>query len=284
MKRKAIAPIIVLALSIVAGAFFVESTQANPIINVYNDVSPPEGTQAPIITIHTPTNGSSYPKNITLSFDVTIPQMNGDKSIDGVTRIYYKGSWETKEIIVAERCHGSFSIDFSEVRGGNLSVTIYAVGKGLIETGEEYREENGVLYSYHYYDRFELIGYSSVSFIKDLIPPRINVLSPQDAIYASSEVELDFTVSEGASEILYCLDGNENQTISGSVTLTSLSEGVHNVTLYVADLAGNAAIPETIFFTVDLPEFWPTTLTIASAITIVAFGLGLLVYLRKRKH
>ena len=286
MKKKALASTLIFILSFVAGAgaFFVKSTQANPIINVYNDISPPEWTQAPIITIYTPINGSSYPQNVTLSFDVAIPQTNGDKSLDGVTIIYYEGSWETSQTTVAERCQGSFSVDLSDVRGGNLSVTIYAVGEGLIETGEVFREEDGVLYSYHYFDRFELVGFSSVNFVKDLVPPRITVSSPKDVVYTSSEVLLDFTVSEVASEILYSLDGKENQTTAGSLTLTNLSEGAHNVTLYVADLAGNAAVPQTIFFSVDLLESFTFVFITASIIIIIVVVVAVFLQVRKHKH
>ena len=62
-----------LLLSAVAGAFFVKTTQANPIMNVYNDIAPPEGAQPPVITIHTPVNGSFYPNDVTLTFDVAVP-------------------------------------------------------------------------------------------------------------------------------------------------------------------------------------------------------------------
>ena len=296
-KKTRITAIIISALlfSAVAGAFFVKSTQANPIMNVYRDVSPPEGAQAPIITIHTPTNGSSYPKNVTLTFDVTAPNTTGDKALDAITKIYYKASWETKEIISAEKHFGSFSINLSDVRGGNLSVTIYAVGVGYIKTGEEFREGSArdstgepidIVWSYTYYDRFEMTSYSTVSFIKDLVPPMITVRSPPNSTYATSDVELDFTVSEATSEILYCLDGKENQTITGSLTLTGLENGAHNVTLYAADLAGNNATPKTLFFTVDLPESFPIMPVTASiaAVAIVSFGLGLLVYFKKRKR
>lgn len=284
-KRAFITVIIILALLFSAVATtFVESTQANPIINVYRDIPPPEGTQAPIITIHTPRNSSSYPKNITLTFDVTIPKTNGEKSIAVLTKIYYKGSWETNEITVAEGCFGSFSIDLSEAPGGNLSVTIYAVGVGYIETGEEYREENGVIWSYNYYDRFEIIGYSTVSFIKDLVPPRITLLSPQNRTYVTSDVELDFTVNEAVAQILYCLDGKENHTITGNMTLTGLSEGEHSVTLYADDVAGNAAASKTLFFSVDLSESFPIVL-VATSVTVIAFiSAGLLMYFKKHKR
>ena len=169
------------------------------------------------------------------------------------------------------------------MRGGNLSVIIYTVGEGYIETGEDYREENDVIYSYHYYDRFEMIGYSTVSFIKDLVSPRITVLSSLNRTYVTSDVALDFTVSEVASEILYCLDGRENQTITGSLILRGLVEGAHNVTLYAADLAGNTAVTKTLFFNVDLSESFFIISIIASIVTVAIIVTGILVYFKNTK-
>lgn len=262
----------------------VQFAKANPIISVYRNVSPPEGTQAPIVAIHTPINGSSYPKKITLTFEVIVPQTNGDKSVDS-TKVYYKASWDAKEITVSEGRFGSFSIDLSDAPGGNLSVTIYAVGVGIIKTEEEFREENGVIWSYNYYDRFGLTSYSTVSFSKDLVPPRITLRSPQNATYASPDVKLEFTVNEGVSQILYSLDNERNQTIAGNTTLTGLTNGEHCVTLHVADLAGNAASSKTLFFNVTAPEPIPIVpIALAAVISFILVCVGLLVYFKKRKR
>jgi hypothetical protein len=266
-------------LSAIAGAFFVKSTQANPTMSVYRDIAPPEGVQAPIITVHMPLNGSSYPQQLTLTFDVSVPKISDIKAfLGGITKIYYKGSWETDEILVNGR-----SIDLSGVRGGNLSVTIFAVGVGYIETGCEYREENSSLHSYHYFDRFEMTGYSTVSFVKDLIPPKLTVLSLQNRTYTTSDVNVDFTVNEATSKMLYCLDGKENQTATGNVTLTGLKNGAHNVTLYAADLAGYTAAPQTIFFNVDSPEFSIMFASVATVAT-TSVSLGILLYFKKHKR
>jgi hypothetical protein len=128
-----------------------------------------------------------------------------------------------------------------------------------------------------------MTGCSTVSFIKDLVSPRISFLSPPNGTYVTSNFELDFTVSEAVSQILYCLDGKANQTLTGSLTLTGLAEGAHNVTLYAADLAGNAAEPKTLFFNVDLPEPFPIIPVIA-VLAVAVVGIGLLVHFKKRKH
>jgi hypothetical protein len=287
MKRKKTATAIILALlfSAIAGTFFVKSTQANPYHRLFEDteVSPPAGTQPPVIIIHTPLNGSFYPKNFNLTFDVNIPETNGDKSIKAVTNLFYKASWEPNvPIAITKKAFGdnaSFSIDLSGVREGNHSLTIYAVGYGYYEVDVDFL--GGATLLYHI-ETFEMTGFSTVHFTKDLVSPRISFLSPPNGTYITSDVELDFTVSEATSEILYCLDGKENQTATESLTLTGLAEGEHNITLYATDLAGNTAEPKTLFFNVDLPESFPIIPTAASIAIVAIAGVGLLVYFKKR--
>ena len=282
MRKTVVAVTLVLALlfSAVAGAFFINSTQANPYHReaIGTKVSPPVGTQSPIITIHTPQNSSYYPKNLTLTFDVTIPKTDGDKSIDAVTKLYYKGSWEPNEITITQLNEygyqkiiadsASFSIDLSSVPGGNLSITIYAVGVGSYETRSEFDAATYTMTTF--YDTFEMTSFSMVSFTKDLVPPRISVLSSQNKTYATSDVELDFTVNENVSKILYSLDGNKNQTITGNLTLTGLANGEHNVTILVEDLAGNAVSSKTLFFSVNLPHSIPIMSMVSTAVVVVA--------------
>ena len=262
--------------------------QANPYyhVPVYTDVPPPEGTQAPIIIIQTPQNGSFHPKNVTLIFDVIIPKTNGEQQARyGISELYYKGSWNTEITVIPKKKFGdntSYSVDLSDVPGGNLSITVYAVGLGYIETRSEVVDS---IWMYTYYDRFEIASYSSVSFIKDLVPPRISVLSPQNTTYTTPDVKLDFAVNEGVSQVLYSLDNKGNQTISGNATLTGLLYGEHSVTLFVADLAGNAVSSKTLFFNVNSPEPFPIVpVAVATVISLILLCTGLLVYFKKRQN
>ena len=107
------------------------------------------------------------------------------------------------------------------------------------------------------------------------IPPRVTLLLPQNGNFSSSNIPLDFAVDGEASQIEYSLDGGDNVTISGNMTLTGLSNGDHNLTLYTTDEFGNTGVSETIYFTVDVP--FPTTLVLASVLT-AAVGIGLLFY------
>jgi hypothetical protein len=93
---------------------------------------------------------------------------------------------------------------------------------------------------------------------------------------------LSFSVSEPVSQITYSLDGQENVTVAGNSTLVGLSVGVHNVTVYAWDTAGNVGASETITFTVTpFPAVPVAAASVASVAVVIA---GLLAYFKKRKH
>jgi hypothetical protein len=79
----------------------------------------------------------------------------------------------------------------------------------------------------------------------------INITSPENRTYASTCVRLNFTV-EPEETILdwigYSLDGGDNVTITGNVTIGGLGAGSHNVTVYVNDTAGNENYSDTVSF------------------------------------
>ena len=56
------------------------------------------------------------------------------------------------------------------------------------------------------------------------------------------------------------------------------------MTVYARDEFENMGVSETISFSVDVPEPFPTTIVISSVITVVVIVVGLLVYFKKRKH
>jgi hypothetical protein len=130
---------------------------------------------------------------------------------------------------------------------------------------------------------FRINGSSSVNFAIE-VSPSVSVLSLVNKTYDLSDVPLHFTVNQPVSQIAYSLDGKENITISGNTTLTGLANGDHNVTVYATDEAGNTGASETIYFNVEAPEPFPTTLVIAPIASVSIIGVGLLVYFKKRKR
>jgi hypothetical protein len=79
----------------------------------------------------------------------------------------------------------------------------------------------------------------------------------------------------------YCLDSQFNNTIPNNYTLTGLPLGLHNITVYARDLAGNLAVSETIHFNIVDP--FPTTIVLASVIILSIVGVGILAYYKKRR-
>lgn len=124
-------------------------------------------------------------------------------------------------------------------------------------------------------------------FKVDYAAPQIIVLSPVNGSYPVGDVELNFSVSEPVAWMGYSLDGQENVTIAGNTTISGLSTGFHQLTVYATDTAGNMGASEAISFTIaedDEPPIakddeTPTTLTAAViavaavAVVIVAFAL-----------
>ena len=112
--------------------------------------------------------------------------------------------------------------------------------------------------------------------------PSVTLFSPRNETYAVAEVELNFTVSKRVVWIGYSLDGQDNVTVAGNVTLAGLSDCVHTLTMYAEDTFGDSGSSETITFTVAT---FPTSQLVAASIgaSVTAICLGLIVYFTKRK-
>jgi hypothetical protein len=133
-------------------------------------------------------------------------------------------------------------------------------------------------------DRYPLMNPWDPEIPYDTVPPRISVVSPVYRVYNESDVPLTFVIYEASSLMSYSLDGQDNVTVAGNATLSGLPNGSHNLTLYVTDKSGNIGASDIIYFSVEVPEPFPTTLVVASVITVAVVGIGMLVYFKKRKH
>ncbi len=111
--------------------------------------------------------------------------------------------------------------------------------------------------------------------------PYINLLSPGNETYAVAEVALNFTVSKRVVWMGYSLDGKDNVTVAGNITLAVLSDGMHTVTVFANDTFGFTGTSETVTFTVAT---FPTTSIILIVISTVAVVACLLIYFKKRKR
>jgi parallel beta-helix repeat protein len=119
--------------------------------------------------------------------------------------------------------------------------------------------------------------------LADNTAPRIVVVSPESKNYSSNSISLNFILDERTSEIVYSLDGQQNVTVTGNVTLSGLEAGLHNITIYAVDAFGNFGASETIIFKVPEPFLILTVAAISGAAAIIVVA-GLLVYFKKHKH
>jgi hypothetical protein len=176
------------------------------------------------------------------------------------------------------------SVELRELTEGSHSIAVCLEAEGFLQ-GENPR---------YYYDFVDFTVDSTYRPVPNLpidsAPPKISEVSVENQTYNGTYVPLNFVVNENVSSIAYSLDGNGNVTIAGNTTLTGLSVGAHNVTIYAWDASGNAGSSQTLGFTIAAekqlePEPFATTLVItASGASLAAIGIGLLVYFKKRKH
>jgi hypothetical protein len=123
-------------------------------------------------------------------------------------------------------------------------------------------------------------GYGTPDPSYDGEPPEITLFSPQNKTYHETDIQVEFSVNEPVSCMRYALD-NENITeISGNTTITGLTFGSHNITVYATDDTGNIGASETSHFIIKEP--FPVMAVVAVAVVIVVLaGLGAFVYFKK---
>jgi len=147
---------------------------------------------------------------------------------------------------------------------------LYAIG-GSTETFDMYWNSRIIMYATN--EMYTPFGYGTV-------PPNVQIVSPENMTYETSNVSLALTVNKQASWLGYSVDGGETVTVAGNATLGGLANGVHNVTVYAKDTFGNTGVSETVYFTVMVP--FPATMIIAPIASMVVVGAAVVLYFRKR--
>lgn len=116
---------------------------------------------------------------------------------------------------------------------------------------------------------------NTVYFSIDLFGPIIDILTPINQSYSSTDIALIFTLDEPVSALSYSLDGAEKIALFGNVTLPALSQGSHHLTVFAVDEVGNAS-EKTVYFSI---EQFPFVLIVAViVISIIVFAIGYLLY------
>ena len=173
------------------------------------------------------------------------------------------------------------------------SMPIERYGAGIAVVDDLLYVIGGFTLTFHT-DKFTLnpiYTYSAVSqqytpFGYGTVPPKIAVISPENGNHTSGNVSLAFTVNKPAMWTGYSLDGQDNVTVAGNVTLSGLSSGLHNVTVYAKDQFENTGATDTVTFSIaEEPAPFPTAfVTTASVASVSVIAVGLLIYSRNTKH
>lgn len=114
------------------------------------------------------------------------------------------------------------------------------------------------------------------------IPPSISMLQFENMTHEKS-VALNFTVNKPLSWLRYSFDGQSNVTAAGNFTLSELTYGMHNVTIYVKDVMGNQGTSGIVYFTVSNPEQtkpWFFEIALLTAVIVIVL-VGTIVFFRK---
>ena len=237
----------------------------------------------------------------TWSFGKPIPYISmSDLRIAATTgvnapkRIYGFGGGKT-QVYDPETDSWTFGADMTTTHGGfGVAVVddvIYVIG-GFSMTFPSMLSvyKNPTIAYYATVARYVPLGYGSPDPSYDGTTPEFAVVSPTNKTYYTADaglnftdVALNFTVNELVFSVHYVLDGETAVEISGNTTIAGLAVGVHNITFFGFDASGNRGTSETVCFCVATSEPFPTTLVIASVITVI-IGIGLTVYFKKRNH
>jgi hypothetical protein len=92
----------------------------------------------------------------------------------------------------------------------------------------------------------------TVTFTVDTSAPEVSIISPENTIYATTAVPLDYTVSSDAEACWYTFNGGLAIPLSScsNITLATIPEGTHTVTVYANDSVGNVG-SDSVVFTID---------------------------------
>jgi len=131
------------------------------------------------------------------------------------------------------------------------------------------------------------ISLSDNLLTNDTIPFKITNVHTIWSIEHPEQIQFNFSVAERPLLITYNLDNQANTVVSGNFTLTNLTNGRHNVTLYVTEKSGNtvyntytAKLPEQSI----LPDLGSNSILIAIlAILSIIIAMSILLFRTHRK-
>lgn len=120
---------------------------------------------------------------------------------------------------------------------------------------------------------------NTVYFSIDSVAPNIDILTPLNQTYDSTDIQLSFKVNENVTWLAYSLDGQDRMAIAGNMTLPALTDGSHRLTVYATDEIGNYA-EKTVYF--DIAPF-PTVQVVAVLASIIIAVAAIYIVFKRKK-
>ncbi|MCW4001272.1 MAG: hypothetical protein NWE93_13645 [Candidatus Bathyarchaeota archaeon] len=186
----------------------------------------------------------------------------------------------------ALRSHSCIDINFTQrenIYHGTVTLPMWSEGSTHTLTVWVRAQQNYL----SYFDPLWIAISKTVTYTVDHTPPDIAILCPTASQYTTASLPLNFSVNEPISQATYSIDNSEALCTEGNQTLTGLTIGEHNITVYAWDNSGNMGTSQTISFSINPPAQAADVLleiaAVASVAAVVA-AAGLVVHYRKKQQ
>lgn len=270
-KRNILNVILLLTLlsTVLGGMLFVRKANANPMSTFFSNKIYSNDFHTRVI-VKSPSHEAAYPSNIIPFSVVVVASKNWQ--LTSVKLVLYLDNLPVK-IVFSER--------------GKYEQDGFFVDHNFIHANSSIRVKEEGLHSLIVY---AIVGYSGshvgsgqsgvVPFTVKNTAPQLEIISIENKTYATSDVPLYFLVNKPVSKFAYSLDGQDTVTVLGNSTLSGISNGEHQITMFSWDEVGNLGASEPVIFNIAIPESesepFPTTLVgivIIASTAIISFGL-----------
>ena len=194
-----------------------------------------EGRYSLIIYANDSSGHMGQSTTIWFSIDTTLPDISISNPINN-TVYNYQNLWL------------NFTID------ENTSWIGYSLNGASNVTVEENILLTSIQEGSHYliiyaYDLAGNVDIDSISFTVDTTPPIVTIISPNQDYYNKTDLTITWSIEPGTIVDDIIIDGVSTILVNNSVR--GFSEGIHNITLVVEDIAGNELVISQVF-TVDV--------------------------------
>jgi nitrous oxidase accessory protein NosD len=118
-----------------------------------------------------------------------------------------------------------------------------------------------------------------------LAAPKVELIEPQNSSYLDANLTVVFTTNRQAQSYYFSVDGKELVSVAGNTSISDLTVGQHNITVYASDNFGNLQPSRTVNFAIETSYLVvdSSTEVLIAIIAIGAIASVSLVYFKRRR-